>query len=621
MSKLLNIRLLFSLVGLGGLILFGLGILVFLDSFTRTTMLTETQRVSHSITTNGFRLALVGNELFLHGEIRSEQQWKIFEKKIHKLLSQNQKVLSHYQVQITNIQNSLNNLHALYISNKSTIEAIRTHGKLNEEAYYVQMTQMKIRIAELQTAMDELDSVVRHDVGGGLGASKDGVLFKLVIFFIIVLLFGFLVWLFFYFRLQIPLTLLARGIEKIRSGDSNFRPKKCAEDELGEVVQSLNAMLDQQQEAKKLQLESEANILKLATDLSIKNRQLDIIGRFQAQFINEHDPFILFDKLLQDILDYTQSEFGLIGDVLKDEQGKDYLKCYAFTNIAWNEETRQLIEKYKETGLIFNKLDNLLGHVITEREAVISNNPANDPRGSGTPYGHPELKSYMGIPIKYGEEMVGMIALANRDKGYDQSLLLQIELLTNACGQIIIARQEREARSKVELLLQEQAKLDGLTKLANRRRFDEYFDQEWRRATRSKSNLALIMMDIDFFKSFNDTYGHLAGDDCLKAFASLLRKCMRRPADLVARYGGEEFVCLIPESSLQGALSVANCFTNGLKAKQIRHKESTVSAFVTMSIGIAVIQPTAEIDSKTLIELADVKLYQAKDEGRNRIIY
>lgn len=161
--------------------------------------------------------------------------------------------------------------------------------------------------------------------------------------------------------------------------------------------------------------------------------------------------------------------------------------------------------------------------------------------------------------------------------------------------------------------------VDGLTGIANRRRFDDYLEQEWLRAIRTKSPLALVLIDLDFFKPYNDTYGHLAGDDCLGRVAHALAATFKRPADLVARFGGEEFACVLPETDLSGAILVANQLLHGVASLGIPHSRSAVAPCVTISLGTAAILPPAGLTPEELIRWADEQLYLAKKEGRNRV--
>ena len=160
---------------------------------------------------------------------------------------------------------------------------------------------------------------------------------------------------------------------------------------------------------------------------------------------------------------------------------------------------------------------------------------------------------------------------------------------------------------------------DGLTGISNRRRFDEIYEREWRQAMRSQSPLSLILMDIDFFKAFNDHYGHLAGDDCLRLIARTLTGCTRRPGDLVARYGGEEFVCMLPNTLANGAVLVATQIREKVNGLNILHAYSSVAYHVTLSMGVATRIPVAGQPAFDLIHCADELLYAAKGNGRNQI--
>lgn len=166
--------------------------------------------------------------------------------------------------------------------------------------------------------------------------------------------------------------------------------------------------------------------------------------------------------------------------------------------------------------------------------------------------------------------------------------------------------------------LQRLVNLDGLTEVANRRRFDEYLKHEWLRLAREKQCLSILLSDIDHFKDYNDYYGHQAGDICLKKVAEVLQDSVHRPADLVARYGGEEFTVVLPNTPLDGAITVANEISKNLKSQQISHECSPVSSILTISLGIATLVPTSDLTCEDLISLADKALYQAKRLGRDR---
>lgn len=167
--------------------------------------------------------------------------------------------------------------------------------------------------------------------------------------------------------------------------------------------------------------------------------------------------------------------------------------------------------------------------------------------------------------------------------------------------------------------LQRLSAVDGLTGLANRRRFDEALELECRRARRENAPISLIMTDVDFFKKYNDAYGHQGGDECLRRVASVLALGARRPADLAARYGGEEFALILPQTSAEGAAIVAETLRAGVAALNILHAGSAAAPHVTLSLGVASLEATdPELEPKQLVELADVALYSAKRGGRNR---
>ncbi len=161
--------------------------------------------------------------------------------------------------------------------------------------------------------------------------------------------------------------------------------------------------------------------------------------------------------------------------------------------------------------------------------------------------------------------------------------------------------------------------IDGLTKIANRRSFDLYLEKELERACRNKTKISLIIADIDFFKIFNDNYGHVEGDSCLKMIAKAVNESVRRPADRAFRYGGEEFTCILPETDIIGAKHTADRIKKTVIELKIPHGKSSVCDIVTLSLGVATIVPTKGFTPEQLINLADERLYKAKNSGRNCI--
>lgn len=183
---------------------------------------------------------------------------------------------------------------------------------------------------------------------------------------------------------------------------------------------------------------------------------------------------------------------------------------------------------------------------------------------------------------------------------------------------LLLLRQKKE----LERMHQEVLALsltDSLTGIANRRRLNEFINQEWIRAQRAQTPIGVLFIDLDFFKAFNDLYGHAAGDSCLKNISTVLQKRIREQ-DLPARYGGEEFVCILPDTTIDGVQQVGNDILNEIRALSIPHNHSAINEKVTISIGGTAIIPNSDLYPNILIETADKLLYQAKNNGRNRLI-
>ena len=184
------------------------------------------------------------------------------------------------------------------------------------------------------------------------------------------------------------------------------------------------------------------------------------------------------------------------------------------------------------------------------------------------------------------------------------------------------------ARVKTQLTLKFQSDLlrklvflDGLSGVYNRRYFDQQLSIEWARASRSAAPLSVLMIDVDYFKAFNDRYGHQAGDDCLRQIALALKVSLKRPADLVARYGGEEFACILPDTALDDALMLAKDMEARVRDLHIKHETTDVAAkTASISIGVATRTVDSKGDASALIGLADAQLYQAKQTGRARVL-
>ncbi|WP_293176181.1 MULTISPECIES: diguanylate cyclase [unclassified Microcoleus] len=245
----------------------------------------------------------------------------------------------------------------------------------------------------------------------------------------------------------------------------------------------------------------------------------------------------------------------------------------------------------------------------------------------------PELSS---TPVIFLTARSGMEArIESLDAGADdyiskpfdeRELLARVRnlLRTHAAEQqlTVLNRQLQQQKRQLETVnraLQYLATYDSLTEVRNRRFFNDYLDTEWRRLAREEAPLSLIMCDIDYFKLYNDTYGHQPGDECLRQVAQILQCSVKRSADLVARYGGEEFAVVLPNTDIEGAACVAERIAQQVRDLQILHAQSAVSEYVTLSLGVACCIPAPMSQPATLIAIADESLYRAKAAGRDRV--
>jgi len=229
------------------------------------------------------------------------------------------------------------------------------------------------------------------------------------------------------------------------------------------------------------------------------------------------------------------------------------------------------------------------------------------------------LKAMFGVPILLGDEVSAILVFYNTRAIPCQPRTLELvravaAQLSFPLHQARLYQQLQQANRELERL----ARLDGLTQVANRRHFNEALRREWRRMRREGSPLAVILCDVDYFKNYNDQYGHLAGDDCLIRVARAIEQSAMRSTDLVARYGGEEFAAILSNTHTEGAVVVARRIEEAIAGLEIPHATSDVSDRVTVSQGICSLIPTPDSSPDRLLHAADVALYKAKGGGRNR---
>jgi two-component system chemotaxis family response regulator WspR len=224
----------------------------------------------------------------------------------------------------------------------------------------------------------------------------------------------------------------------------------------------------------------------------------------------------------------------------------------------------------------------------------------------------------------YLVKLPDQIEMVARIRAYSSSYLAQKQRdeayiqLQQYKKQLEVSKEKLEESNKI---LHSLSILDGLTGVANRRHFDDMIDQEWLRAVRDKSELSLIMLDIDYFKKYNDNYGHQMGDDCLKSVANILSSSLKRPSDFLARYGGEEFVIILPETNRAGAEAIAEQLRSAVEELAIIHDHSEIVNYITISVGVTTKMPGKSGRPAELLAKADEALYSAKENGRNCYIF
>jgi diguanylate cyclase (GGDEF)-like protein len=234
----------------------------------------------------------------------------------------------------------------------------------------------------------------------------------------------------------------------------------------------------------------------------------------------------------------------------------------------------------------------------------------------------PGVCSTLLIPIMGEATLWGLICIENCSLARRWHTE-EIDLLERVALELSVGIKQAQLYQQLEQAnreLQQLSVMDGLTRISNRRKFDQYIASEWIRLSREQGSLSLILCDIDHFKLYNDTYGHLAGDRCLIEVAQAISKVIKRPTDLVARYGGEEFVLVLPQTPIVGAIHLAQQIRLQVQALKIPHLSSSVDLYVTISLGVSCCIPHPNFDFEVLIAAADQGLYQAKERGRNQAV-
>ena len=310
------------------------------------------------------------------------------------------------------------------------------------------------------------------------------------------------------------------------------------------------------------------------------------------------------DFALEEAVRLTMSKGGYLHFFNEDEQ--------TIHLHSWSKDVLQTCKAVKEEHYPLDAAG-VWADSVRLRKAVIHNDYQTLASKKGYPEGHFHLVRHLGIPIIDGDRIVGVTGVGNKEEPYDETDIRQLTLLMNSMWRIL-------KQKRMDTELQMLAITDGLTGLANRRHFNNMLDLEIKLASRDKDRtLSLLMCDVDFFKRYNDYYGHIAGDKCLQKIADILRRVFKRVIDMPARYGGEEFAVIIKNTPEEQVWRLAEELREEMMAEAIPHAESDAAPVVTLSIGFVSAEVTMGRSIDWFIQQADEALYQSKARGRNLV--
>tara|TARA_R110002110_G_scaffold55661_11_gene158849 strand:- start:466 stop:2817 length:2352 start_codon:yes stop_codon:yes gene_type:complete len=378
------------------------------------------------------------------------------------------------------------------------------------------------------------------------------------------------------------------------------KPRQFSEKDL-DVLRTLAIMVEEELERSYLESDKSEYVPVFHLNRAIHHAQ--------NVFLTSDNERSAFQQMLNDLLALTGSQFGFIGEVLHQSNGTPYLKVGAITNIAWSPETQALYQDVERRGMIFDRLDNILGLPMVTGETIISNNLSQDPRRGGLPAGHPPINTYIGIPVFSGSTYLGLIGLANRAEGYTRKLADELAPLSQTLGNLIERKRLYEEKRSHKQDLELATNYDALTGLPNRHRLTELFEQELYEAGQRNGTVSVCLIDLDGFKVINDEHGHAVGDAVLRSVAAKLQATVRSH-DIVARLGGDEFVAILRDEDDERVYArLLDVIRHPIN---FRHNVLQISG----SMGITV-YPDDDSDTDMLLRHADQAMYAAKETGKN----
>lgn len=349
-----------------------------------------------------------------------------------------------------------------------------------------------------------------------------------------------------------------------------------------------------------------------------------LLGKISERIRQSLDLKEILEATVAEVRQFLNAERVLVCRTQSDNSGIVVVKSVASCDRPlWNPEVAaalNIVVQQSSNSEVIEFGENVAGEELEEEQMDLIANSL--------------VKSLLTVPIwqceptlkgkneeLQGESFLWGMLVAQHHNHFQEWQDWEINFLQHLATQVAIAIQQSELYRQLEIAnerLREIANIDSLTGVANRRQFNQVLIREWRRLAREGQPLSLIMCDIDYFKKYNDYYGHPAGDKALKKVSGAIADAAQRSADLAARYGGEEFVVILPNTDYLGAKAVAEKIRSYVRAVRIPHAQSTVSQYVTLSVGVATIIPLISQSPQILIKAADTALYQAKAQGRDR---
>ena len=317
--------------------------------------------------------------------------------------------------------------------------------------------------------------------------------------------------------------------------------------------------------------------------------------------------------VLPELIDISDSQFAFVGQ-MKNEGDASRLFIHAISEIVWDTSSFTQYNEYKKRNLYFSSFDNLFGTTIVTGEITISNASGSHPKSKGVPQGHPRISRFLGLPIKVKDRVVGMIGLANKFEPYSIEDAKFLQPLLDALAGLFYAVELEDARAVAEEKLRQLAMTDSLTGLYNRRAFIN----ECIVFSKQHHSACVAIIDIDYFKQVNDTYGHDAGDQALITVAQKIAKQNRSP-NVVARLGGEEFAVVMLGKNRKEINTQLEALRIAVEESVVNYKTDQIN--LTISIGATFVDSTHGADFSALLSTADRALYKAKEQGRNRVVW